>query len=314
MVKSEKYNIQKGGGCMRLLDYANEVLTAKAPYPNSKRLPNVFYPTEASIVVNVDGKPKMYGKCARAVYMRMTGIEPTSDKLERAQRIFGYGKYFEQNEIDLYKRAGIYVANNVKFSMPIPNSDSFVSGEVDGIVKIDGKYIGVEFKTSYGNSFIRQNITGYKRKGKSTGLDYTLDDLLPAPKIEHIMQVMLYMDYYRDSGINEFHIVYSARDSMAMAEYKLWLDERADGKRYVRVSKLEADKEVSIPIINFSTQDIYDRYIYIRRHILKNQIPPPDYDVVGKTNWQCGYCEFRQACLDQLEKLENVESGMHATV
>ena len=284
---------------MRLLDYANEVLTAEMPYPNAKRLPNVFYPTDASVVVNVGGQNMMFGKCARAVYMRMMGYEKTAPKKERAERIFGYGKYFEQNEIDIYKRAGIYVANNVKFSMQIPNSDSFVSGEVDAIVQIDGEYIGVEFKTSYGNNFLRQNIIGYKRKGKSTGLEYVLDDLLPAPKIEHILQVMLYLDFYSDS-IKEFHIVYSARDSMEMAEYRLWLDPRADGKSYVRIEKMEADKNIPIPIIDISTQDIYDRYLYIRRHIMNGTMPHPDYDVLGRSDWQCGYCDYREACLNAL--------------
>lgn len=295
---------------MRLLDYSNKVLTAEVPYPNAKRLPNVFYPTDASIVVDVGGQNMMFGKCARAVYMRILGVVRTSKTEERSQRIFGYGKYFERNEIDIYKKANIYVANNVKFSTQIPNSDSFVSGEVDAIVQMNGEYVGVEFKTSYGNNFLRQNILGYKRKGKSTGLNYVLDDLLPAPKIEHIMQVMLYLDFYKDT-IKEFHIVYSARDSMNMAEYKLTLDEKADGKRYVCIEKMENDRNIPIPIIDISTQDIYDRFLYIRRNIVKGTMPHPDYDVVGRSNWQCGYCNFRQACLDALPadmKVASVES------
>ena len=299
---------------MRLLDYANKTLTAEMPYPNAKRLPNVFYPTDASVVVNLKGENVMFGKCARAVYMRMMGYKKTSPKKERSERIFGYGKYFERNEIDIYKRAGIYVANNVKFSMQIPNSDSFVSGEADAIVQANGKYIGVEFKTSYGNNFLRQNVIGYKRKGKFTGLNYVFDDLLPAPKIEHIMQVMLYLDFYSNS-IDEFHIVYSARDSMAMAEYKLWLDQRADGKKYVKVEKLEDnEKAIPIPIVDLSTQDIYDRFLYIRRHIINGTMPHPDYDVLGKSDWQCGYCDYREACLNTLPADMKVNAGKESKI
>jgi len=261
----------------------------------------IYYPTQASCVI--DGK--VVGKCARAVYFEKTNVEK-SKLTSRTIRTFEFGNLFEKQEIYNYQKLGIYVDDHVKFSFPMANI--LISGEVDCIVILDGKYIGVEFKTSYGESFLRQHIKGYKRNPKEPQV-HLVNPLQSSPKIEHLLQVGLYLYYFTTIlptiaplSIDEWRMVYFAIDYKIGAEYKTQL------AKYGSMHKLQCWKIYTIDegnneyelneeilLKDIFVEHIIDRFVYIQQHIDKKIVPKADFDP-STPDWQCAYCQYHWVC------------------
>jgi len=267
---------------------------------------NVYYPTQASYKFP-DGT--IIGKCARSVWLEKMEV-PGAALDARTFRIFDFGNIFELHEIDNYKKLGIYVADHVKFGFPFAN-ELVVSGEVDTIVKVDGKLVGVEMKTSYGNSFMHQHITGYKRRGNAVQ-PHTVNPLQSAPKAEHLLQAGIYLYFFQNIankkyGINldEFRFIYMARDMLIAAEYVLTL-EKVGNMHRINASKLystydESEYEEVIMLKDIFIEPVLDRFAEIHNYVKANVVPPADYDFSAKENgksedWQCEYCKYKHLC------------------
>jgi len=263
----------------------------------------VYYPTQASLIID----DKVVGKCARSVYFEKTNVEKEKYNA-RTIRTFELGNLFEAHEIRNYQNLGIYVDDHVKFSFPV-NGIS-ISGEADCIVILDGKYVGVEFKTSYGESFIRQHIRGYKRNPRKDPQIHLVNPLQSSPKIDHLLQVALYLYYFKlllptfsAVSIDEWRMVYFAVDYKVGAEYVVTLEENGGLHRLV-VKKVytflrdgENTKVEDILIKDIYVEHIIERFLYIQKHIENKRIPPADYDYTSeKPDWRCNYCSYLWVC------------------
>lgn len=282
----------------RLIDIsAPECLSEWQQYSRLK-LPYVFAPTQASYKFE-DGT--VIGSCARKVYYEQ--LKYNREQIaDRAYSIFDHGYSFEERQLESFKVAGIYVADHVPLSFHDPERGIYVSGEADAIVKLDGKLVGVEFKTSYGYKFLHNQILGYKRSTKGDR-PYLLDPLSPAPKPEHILQVMCYLYYFSFKAeppvpyIDEWRIVYEDRGTCAKSEFVVYLDDIA-GYHVPAIWHL-GDTEGQVQLKQITVEGILDRYKYVYDCIISHKVPEPDFDVhQPDKDWQCGYCLFKNMCIE----------------
>lgn len=254
-----------------------------------------YHPSQASCVIkNEYGEEEIVGKCLRCAYWSQNNIKETNPMSARGHRICGVGKMVEKFEIEQYKEMGIWRDNNVKFF----NTKYNISGEADCIVQLPGEsnLLGVEIKSGYDYKFRKDVIGTPFRPGK--------------PKYEHLMQTMLYVDYF---GF-PFRIFYIDRGNAARAEYEITLN--SDGTPNINGTKLN---------IGISIPRIISRYKILEEHIKDSTLPKRDFQIkyskerlellneskrlnkknseefdksgdVDQGDWQCSYCEYKDYC------------------
>lgn len=286
----------------RLTDIQSpEALADWAQYARLK-LPYVFSPTQASYKLE---SGKVIGQCARKVYYEQ--LKLTRDDLtQRAYSIFNFGYSFEDYQIEKFKIAGIYVADHVPISFYDTRRGIYINGEVDAIVKLDSELVGVEFKTSYGYRFLHNQILGYKRE-PSVKREYLLDQTYPAPKPEHLLQVMCYLYYFAYMSqppvpkITEWRIVYQDRGTCALAEYAVSLQDIA-GIHIPAVYLLTESLEEQVPLVQITVEGILDRFKYIYDKLSVSKVPDRDFDPYSEEDedWQCRYCLFNTHCKEEV--------------
>lgn len=257
-----------------------------------------FHPSSASCSIkNEFGEDETCGKCLRAVYWSAKAVEQTNPMNSRGIRITSVGKMVEEWEINKYKEMGIWRGNNVKFF----DVDNNISGEVDAFVhdKDINNIIGVEIKTGYGYQFEKDVIGRPDKKG--------------TPKLDHLMQTMLYLNYFKNIPL--FKMVYIDRGNASRAEFNISLEKSSGG---VNVDGKRFRPSLTIP-------GILHRYKTLNEHLKDGTIPPRDYQLqysvekikflydsnrLTKTDskeyeknkkisigdWRCSYCEYKDYC------------------
>jgi len=257
-----------------------------------------YHPSGASCIIkNEYDEEEVVGKCLRDSYWACKSVEKSNPMTARGVRITTVGKKIEEWEVQKYKEMGIWRGNNVKFF----DQDHQISGEVDAFVEDSQtkSIIGVEIKTGYGYQFQSQVIGNDRRKGN--------------PKPEHLMQVMLYENYFKDIPL--FKMVYIDRGNAARAEFNVTLDKSTgaaivDGKKY--------NERMTIPAI-------LHRYEELGKCLEDGVLPPRDYQLqysnekiqflldsnrlskkdagiftkTGKLetgDWRCSYCDYKDYC------------------
>jgi hypothetical protein len=246
----------------------------------------------------------MHGSCLRAVAYDWFEVGKSNPLKAESLYTFGVGKHIELMLVDWCKEMGIFAAHNVKFFNP----DFGVSGELDLVLKESpGSPIlyGVECKTSYGDYFKTEVITG--RAGKP-----------PAPKEEHVMQVMMYLDNF--PTLPYFRLVYIGRDRFDRTEYIVRLKE-IEGDKYPEITYPDGSNMVNL---NLSLSRIYNRYVDTKKYVTEGTLPPRDYTpemtaeeiaeaaAAGKiskakvkafergelktADWRCRYCNHKDLC------------------
>jgi len=174
-------------------------------------------------------------------------------------------------------------------------------------VILDGKYVGVEIKSGHGYNFLKQHVTGYKRKPTKNSQPHLIDQTQSSPQPEHLLQAGLYLLYTETMmpllngiKIDEWRLYYRAVDNKVGAEYQLLLEENG-GLHRVKVYKLyissdESDKfddYEEIQIKDIYIEQVIDRFKRTYLYIQDNVIPRADY---GKGDWQCDYCPYQELC------------------
>jgi hypothetical protein len=253
------------------------------------------HPSSASCVVkNEHGEDVVVGGCLRMVYWQHKDVKETNPMTARGCRICAVGKMVEKFEIDQYKELGIWRDNNVKFI----NSKYSLSGEADCIIwDAELKSLrGVEIKSGYDYKFRSEVIGTPTKAGK--------------PKMEHLLQTMLYIDYFKIP----FTLAYFDRGNAARAEYDITLN--SDGTPNINGKKLGTG--LSIP-------GCVARFKELEAHIKDNTLPRRDFqkkyskerlEVLSNTrrlrkgqaeeyaknkdldlgDYQCSYCSFKDYC------------------
>jgi len=252
-----------------------------------------FWPSEASIRDPIT--KRIYGKCHRALYWSFQN-EPESNPLDgRALRILEAGRSFEEMMVETLKNMGYWDAIRNEQEKKFYNEDLNISGEVDGILIVNGVSMGIEFKTIYGY-WAHKEVFVQKK-----------------PKIEHLLQVALYLYHFYPMP---FKLLYGTRDSQELKEFDVELTDR---------NVLIVDGRFSSPI-PITIEAIKERFDEFQTYLDKKKLPPPDYSVLGLTNeelqreldagnlkkneatkflkgrkvikipWECSFCRYYYKC------------------
>lgn len=284
---------------MNLLD-AIDLWVLSNKVSRASRQKMTFYPTEASCVDTTTGK--VVGTCLRKAYWGH--IKKPSSRIEEAGKtwILDMGNAVEDVVMDKLTAMNILIQRNVHFYLP----DENISGEADAliwdfdldpktkvsIIKEPRQIVGVEVKSAYSKAF----FFGIQKE----------------PKIEHILQVMLYLYYWTE--VPYFNIMYIARDNPRenRVVHQMWLKNRntpvINGKEMTsitiqgilkRFQKLDkCIKEGIVPDRefkwNYTAKEIEANY-------LKGEVSKTKYNNWKKgkatiSDWQCQYCKYLDDC------------------
>jgi len=260
-----------------IIEKLNEALEKKnSEEVRRPREKHKYYPSSAS--VRVDGKVE--GACARKEYWQIT-LEPSSNPpAAKNLRIMASGKRAEEAENENAKAAGILVDEQTKFQHIIPpnglRSHIVVSGALDGIYELDGKKVIVEWKSVYGD-WSQTHILGVNKWGKPS-------TELPYPRIEHLLQSMLYLDHYKGE-MDTLYLVYIDRGNGLMREFIITLN--ASGTAHISSGDDLGDTR-------FTVADIYARFIELDGYIQRKELPARDFN---DSHFMCAsFCPFRDRC------------------
>jgi hypothetical protein len=272
-----------------------------------------LYPSETSVVITDEfGDRQVLGGCARASYMRCTGIEG-APHTARSQGIFELGSNVEKMLIDDWKGMGIWVANSVRFQNPEYN----LSGELDVVLEDPetGLLFGTEIKSFYGY-YAGVEIFGNKSKvGK--------------PKWNNLLQTLVYANEFKNT-LDHFKLFYEERGDGSKKSFDVRIvpDESSDG---TIVHRPKVDNEV---IMSFTIEDIYKRFAELNNSLVQRAIPDREFELLYTTeriekdhanglisdskfnkfkkvykngttkyvendrpgDWQCSYCRYKDIC------------------
>jgi len=212
----------------------------------------------------------------------------------RGIRITTIGKMVEQFEIEQYKKLGIWRDNSVKFY----NEKYHVSGEIDAIVYDEDikSNIGVEIKSGYDYKFRKEVLGNTTKKGR--------------PKLDHLLQTMLYIDYFKIP----FKIAYFDRGNAARCEFEITLNNdgtpNIDGKKLTnglsipgciaRFKELgEYISNGTLPKRDFQLQYSTDRVQELYDSGRLGKMDEKEFEKNKKIDigdWICGYCSYRDYC------------------
>lgn len=265
------------------------------------RSKGTLWPSEASVEIHKDGKKEVLGKCHRAVYYRLTGVEPTNPPDAGSQVIFLLGNSVEAAVIEAWKQMGLWENNSVKWEDRAKN----LSGEYDVILREGDLLYGVEVKSFYGYHANKQLL------GHNEGRGAKKRWIPGRPKDPHLMQASLYVAQ-SEGRLAGFKLFYVSRDQCDMVEFNITIDK--DGVIYIN----------GYPETRFTLDDIYDRYKKMNEYV-DNDIKPArefklkhtDEEVealfaagkISKTahgdhmsgkkkyvDWHCSYCDYKDHC------------------
>lgn len=277
----------------------------------ANRLPT-FYPSAASCVSELDGKP--IGACLRAQFYRCAGYEVTNPSGLYSQYIFAAGNLWEDKMCEWFKEIGIWSGNTIKFQ----DTKRYISGEIDILIKnpeTNKKYI-VEMKT--------YSSANYQAKKELVGSVKTK----PRPKDQNLLQSFIYLDQFQGQ-VDETLLLYYDRACGGPENNKQFniTSHTANQKQYPIITTKDysgapyqyIDKRITI-------QGIYERYESLRNHLVEGKMPAPDYKhtytdkeipekfaegIITKTkyeewtkdpskvkigDWQCGWCDYKDLC------------------
>lgn len=233
----------------------------------SSRDPKKFYPSEASVEATIDGEHIVLGGCLRAQWYRWFGLKDP-DQVENPDYVLAalQGNAIHDMIMDVLRRTT--VATNlavVGIEVPIADEQLGVSGRVDGILQ------HVETKETVGLEI------------KSVG-EYKTRQALEEPIMEHILQALYYLHYYRthtDKDINEWLLVYFSRTDGYMTKGKkhgsplsqMWEYRITEDKFGTKI--IGAKGEVKLPWLHAA--DIEKRWLKLMGFIRTQTLPPADY-------------------------------------
>lgn len=327
---------------INLWDILDKAISEERP-PSTREV--ALYPSEASALIkNEYGEIVPIGGCIRKSWFRNKLQRMERNKEFQTEAIdeivkeefpphqlwkFGVSNKTEDLVADMCKKAGIYKEQGHKFKYHIDMGsenhypDAYISGEIDILVRIpvegkEGEFFegGLEVKS----------ITGYHGQKMVFGHRSSRTIIHPEPKIEHLLQSILYAYVFR-KDLNFFKLIYLSREDGRRIEYDI-----SFRKNHKVSSTLDAGEEKHLVYVNnkpykyeLYAEDIFDRYKELQQYIIDDIIPPRDYDLqysdekikllyergllsktdkeayekgkkLKKGDWMCAYCSYSDNC------------------
>jgi len=253
------------------------------------------YPSQSSCVMkNEYDEKEVIGSCLRSIYWESRGIKKTNPMKARSIRIAKTGKLIEQIEVQLYKELGIWRGNNVKFF----NEKCKVSGEIDAMIYDESvkHLLGIEIKTGYDYKFRKEVIGTSTKSGR--------------PKLDHLLQTMLYIDYFKIP----FKMIYIDRGNAARKEYSITINNdgtpNIDGKKLnngisipgciARFKQVEEHLEnATLPRRDYQLKYSDEHIDFLHNSNRLNKTQKKEYEKNKKLDmgdWRCAYCNYKDYC------------------
>jgi len=240
-----------------------------------------FRPSEASVCLPSAHGPRVLGKCARAIWYRLAGIEKTDTEFLAHQVMrMDVGKQVENAFIERCKEMGIYAANNVPFSTKM--GDIQISGEIDAVLRTKpcgSEFYCTEVKSVYG--FLAQKDIFGKMLNPRGGVG--------SPRDSHLMQLGLYLYHYsRFPKDHPAHLPFGAlfycdRGDGHTITYDVYLEKEhrtlPEGGSVLghRIAYVSDQGQVPYTVTEIAIEDILQRLSYIQRMLKEKKVPPRDY-------------------------------------
>ena len=297
-----------------------------------------LYPSEASALIkNQYGEVVPVGGCLRKSWFRNKLQREERDKPHQTNAVedikkeeftpqalwkFKVSQYTENAIAEECKKANILLEQGHRFTIDLPvegYEDALIRGEVDIIVALQN----TETEKVVNCGLEVKSITGYHGQKMVFGHRSSRTFIEAEPKIEHLLQAILYAFWFRDKKeknnyvFHYFKLIYLSRESGDRIEYDISFKKEEKGHRvYLNGKPYKYE---------LYAESIFERYKTLHRYIVDDIVPPRDYDVqyakkklelmykrgllsktdkatweskkaVKKGDWQCSYCPYKDNC------------------
>lgn len=210
--------------------------------------------------------------CVRKIYYKKTKTEPSNPITEAALLKMEMGKVVHSAMQEKLK----HVMIDCEIEKFIEYKELMFKYFYDAKISMNKKHYILEVKTIYANGFRA---------------------IENQAKLEHILQLMLYMIF---EGVENGVLLYIGRDNGFIVEHHYNLKDLQNSMYLTelihRLNKLIELKE------NINNNIIPDREYEIRMKKIGNDISEKfTKDKVNhKTDWQCSYCQYRDLCWNKV--------------
>ena len=268
-----------------------------------------FHPSSASVEWVEEGVKFVAGGCLRAQAYVAAGVPPTNPGTSQNRFKAFFGDCIHGGITELAKRAGIWRGDEVRFFVPGTEELPPVKGRTDLFIAdpVSNRPVGVEVKSS-GGYYFRKAVLGSEGR----------------PKIEDVIQSLLYLDCYRQWDVALWLLFYLDREQ---CEYRTYGVEIGAGEALVSGPGFREPW----PHVNLAS--IHGRWQRLRAHIDRRELPNRDYadqwtndrialeyrlgrlnqkdtrevgkkldageteePLIRKGDWNCAYCDHRDLC------------------
>jgi len=261
------------------------------------------HPSAASIELS-DGS--IVGGCLRSEYYRITGEEPTERTTPMQQMKFRMGDKMHELVTEVLTEARIIDAIETDIWIP----EYRIHGRIDAIVADDetDNKIGVEIKSVWG--YHGKKLVIIPQRG------------VLEPKQDHVLQSLIYLDFFSQFGMELWKLFYIARDNGEYNEHTI----KFEGEdKHACIKSGIGGTYIHYP--DLKIQGIKDRFSKFWGYVNANELPPRDYVIqynkekllalaeagdlskddtakakegrfVDKGDWRCRYCKYSSKCWD----------------
>jgi len=285
-----------------------------------------LYPSEASVIVTIDGRQICKGGCMRSSYYRALEYPKTDNVSPDVSMKAKLGKWDEIGLVTRWKEMGIWHDNAVKFFDPA----HFVSGELDAVLKTpDGVLIGYEVKTYHGQMASTSICGSRGRKLKDGGYSDKQPRKAGIPKMSQFLQAVFYSHKYVTQlhKLEEFRLYCLDRGDGTRVEFRVGTELRPDGKHVCWWEQIPGKGwtvfEPGKVYQDFTIEEVQERYIELIKRLREKKLPPRDFTsiysdeyvewayknkLISATkygdyekgeklgDWECSYCSYRTQC------------------
>ena len=269
-----------------------------------------LHPSAASIKVGEE----VLGSCNRKEYWRIKGMEASDPDTPQAITKMELGNACHEMVERIFRGARMVDAAECDIWIP----EHHVHGRVDLILADDPNHnkIGVEVKSVWGYNGAKRVIAP--------------DRGVMEPKVEHVLQSMIYLAFYARYGMEEWILFYISRDNGVKNQHTLRLANN-DGIISVVIKPGLEGEPTAWPHITL--QGIFQRFDELWGCTESETLPPRDFTLqyskvkleemlaagdlnkgetamvgnerfVEKGDWQCSYCRYKRLCWEGVPQNE----------
>jgi len=296
-----------------------EVMNWSSPIVQSRPTTYNYASSASAVVTSPDGKRAVHGECLRKQWFRRKSTKKNELEGDAHYNTGWLGNAVHEATYARFRAAGVYVDSEV----PMWNAQHEISGRADLFYRMPTQELtGADIKSKWGY----HGEIGYMRPTKSAAL---------FPSIADVLQSAVYLDHFKQFGINRWGIFYVHRGNGVFGEHYVMLpDFKAWKKMGAPLTQEQKDKEGKIEIINLAgsttldvgMDEVYDRWDTLDTYLATpNTLPPADYQLqysettlqemldqgdlaktaasefkkkgfVKKGDWRCAYCSHSATC------------------